>query len=78
LHAGTALEGGRLVTSGGRVLSVVGSGDNLAQAAARAYAAAELIDFPGKQLRHDIAKCARHIPPLLGAPSLGRLAVSLA
>lgn len=54
-HAGTALRDGRLVTSGGRVLSVVATGRELADAASTAYAAVEMIVFPGKQFRHDIA-----------------------
>jgi phosphoribosylamine--glycine ligase len=54
-QAGTALRDDDLVTSGGRVLSVVGMGVNLPQAAERTYAAAEMIDFTGKQLRQDIA-----------------------
>jgi phosphoribosylamine--glycine ligase len=51
----TALESGALVFHGGRVLSVVGMGADLPRAAERAYAAAELIDFTGKQMRRDIA-----------------------
>ncbi len=55
-HAGTARdENGRLVTAGGRVLSVVGLGDDLAQARSRAYEAAERIRWPGVQYRTDIA-----------------------
>ncbi len=54
-HAGTALDGRRLVTDGGRVLSVVGIGDDLASARSRAYAAADTITFPGKTFRTDIA-----------------------
>jgi phosphoribosylamine---glycine ligase len=54
-HAGTAVVDGRLVTSGGRVLSVVGLGETLADARADAYAAANLIQFKGKQFRTDIA-----------------------
>jgi phosphoribosylamine---glycine ligase len=54
-HAGTARDGGELVTAGGRVLNVTGIGDDPAQARRRAYDAAELIEFDGKQLRTDIA-----------------------
>ncbi len=54
-HAGTAVEDGRLVTSGGRVLSVVGMCDTLKEAREDAYAAANLIQFKGKQFRSDIA-----------------------
>jgi phosphoribosylamine--glycine ligase len=54
-HAGTALRDGTLVTNGGRVLSVVGLGDDVAVAADRAYAAADMISFAGKQQRRDVA-----------------------
>jgi phosphoribosylamine--glycine ligase len=54
-QAGTARREDTLVTHGGRVLSVVGVHSNLARAAARAYAGAELIRFAGKQLRGDVA-----------------------
>jgi phosphoribosylamine---glycine ligase len=54
-HAGTALQDGRLVTNGGRVLNVVGVGDTVAAARAAAYAAADRIHFAGMQLRRDIA-----------------------
>jgi phosphoribosylamine--glycine ligase len=55
LHAGTAEVNGKIVTAGGRVLNVTGIGATPAEARARAYAAAERIEFDGKQLRHDIA-----------------------
>jgi phosphoribosylamine--glycine ligase len=55
-HAGTARsESGEVVTAGGRVLNVTGLGDDLPEARAAAYAAADMIDFPGKQMRRDIA-----------------------
>ena len=54
-HAGTRREpDGRLVTAGGRVLTVCALGDDLAQAAHRAYAAADRIQFRGKHARRDI------------------------
>jgi phosphoribosylamine---glycine ligase len=53
-HAGTRLEGGALVTSGGRVLCVTALGDNLRAARSRAYAAVERIRFDGMQYRKDI------------------------
>ncbi len=54
-HAGTTRDdAGRLVTSGGRVLSVVGMGDTIDDARSRAYAATEGIRFDGKQNRSDI------------------------
>jgi phosphoribosylamine--glycine ligase len=54
-HAGTALAGGALVTAGGRVLNVTGLGPDAAAARRAAYAAADVITFNGRQLRHDIA-----------------------
>ena len=55
-HAGTALSAaGELVTAGGRVLNVTALGADAAAARSAAYAAADMIDFPGKQLRRDIA-----------------------
>ena len=56
-HAGTAgRPGGRVLTAGGRVLSVTGLGDGIPAARASAYAAAEQIDFDGRQMRGDIAE----------------------
>ena len=57
-HAATALDGGRLVTSGGRVLTAVGRGASLADARRTAYAAVDRIDFAGKYHRGDIAAFA--------------------
>lgn len=55
-HAGTARgEDGSWLTSGGRVLGVVGRGASIAEARAAAYAGAERITFAGKQNRSDIA-----------------------
>ena len=54
-HAGTAERNGRVVTDGGRVLAVSGSGPTLADARARAYDAIERISFDGMQVRTDIA-----------------------
>ncbi|HST42679.1 MAG TPA: phosphoribosylamine--glycine ligase [Conexibacter sp.] len=55
-HAGTRRgEDGAVVTAGGRVLNVTALGADAAQARAAAYAAADLIDFDGRQLRKDIA-----------------------
>jgi phosphoribosylamine---glycine ligase len=54
-HAGTAQdEDGRLVTAGGRVLSVSALGDGFRAARRLAYEAASIIDFEGKHVRHDI------------------------
>jgi phosphoribosylamine--glycine ligase len=54
-HAGTAIADGRLVTAGGRVLNVTALGADAATARERAYDAAELITFGGRQIRTDIA-----------------------
>jgi phosphoribosylamine---glycine ligase len=54
-HAGTALHDGRLVTNGGRILDVVGSGETVADARSAAYEAAAHIDFAGMHFRTDIA-----------------------
>jgi phosphoribosylamine---glycine ligase len=53
-HAGTEVEGGALVTAGGRVLAVTARGPSLAEARAAAYRAAELVVFDGKHFRRDI------------------------
>lgn len=53
-QAGTALEDGRLVTAGGRVLSVVGRGTTVPAARAQAYAAVQRIRFEGMHFRRDI------------------------
>lgn len=58
-HAGTRLDGeNNIVTSGGRVLCVSALGQDLNQARARAYEAAQMITFDGAQYRHDIAALA--------------------
>jgi phosphoribosylamine---glycine ligase len=57
-HAGTAEHDGGVVTAGGRVLAVTALGATPGEARDRAYAAAERIDFDGKQLRRDIASRA--------------------
>ncbi len=62
-HGGTARDGDRIVTAGGRVLGVTGFGDSIAAARDRAYARVETIRFPGVHYRGDI-----------GAKALDRLA----
>jgi phosphoribosylamine---glycine ligase len=57
-HAGTAERDGEVVTAGGRVLNVTGLGATPGEARDRAYAAAEQIDFDGRQMRRDIAERA--------------------
>jgi phosphoribosylamine--glycine ligase len=53
-HAGTTLNGDQLITSGGRVLCVVGLGDSVKMAQKAAYTAVEQIHFDGAQFRGDI------------------------
>ncbi|URF04990.1 phosphoribosylamine--glycine ligase [Cupriavidus campinensis] len=53
-HAGTTLKDGTLLTSGGRVLCVVGLADTVKAAQRAAYAAVEQIRFDGAQFRTDI------------------------
>jgi phosphoribosylamine--glycine ligase len=57
-HAGTARRDGRIVTAGGRVLTVVGRGSTYREAIDIAYRAASLIRFDGMQLRRDIGRKA--------------------
>jgi phosphoribosylamine--glycine ligase len=68
IHAGTALvstgstdEGGstdELVTAGGRVLAVIGTGSSIGDARDAAYLGVAAIDFEGAQYRTDIAQAA--------------------
>jgi phosphoribosylamine--glycine ligase len=53
-HSGTAWKDGRLVTAGGRVLSVTATAPLLPDAIARAYGAVERIRFDGMHFRRDI------------------------
>ena len=55
-HAGTKLDGGQIVTNGGRVLGVTAKGKDLKEARANAYAAAEWVQFDNKYMRRDIGK----------------------
>ncbi len=54
-HAGTTEKDGVLVTSGGRVLNVVGIAKDIPEAVKRAYASVEKISFDGAHYRKDIA-----------------------
>jgi phosphoribosylamine--glycine ligase len=53
-HAGTKLQDGKLVTSGGRVMCVVGLSDTVRGAQQKAYEAIAQIQFDGMQYRKDI------------------------
>ncbi len=55
-HAGTKLQDGQLVTSGGRVLGVTARGYDLRESLNRAYAAVGKIQFDGMQFRRDIGQ----------------------
>ena len=60
-HAGTALNAdGEVVTAGGRVMNVTGLGADAASAREAAYAAADMIEFDGKQMRRDVALRVAH------------------
>src|SRR5215467_5633552 len=61
-HAGTAVRDGRLVTAGGRVLTVAGRGADFSEAIARAYAGVRQIQFNGMQFRNDIGRRALQLP----------------
>ena len=53
-HAGTAMDGDKVVTAGGRVLCVVGLGDTVSAARDKAYARVESIDWEDAYYRRDI------------------------
>ena len=54
-HAGTAERNGKIITNGGRVLGVVGIGEDIAAAVKKTYAAVEKISFKDAYYRKDIA-----------------------
>jgi phosphoribosylamine--glycine ligase len=53
-HAGTQAKDGEIVANGGRVLNIVALGKSVSEAQAKAYAAVDLIDWPGGFCRRDI------------------------
>jgi phosphoribosylamine--glycine ligase len=57
-HAGTARQGGRLVTNGGRILDVTAVGEDVAAARSAAYGAVSRIAFAGMRFRRDIGLTA--------------------
>jgi phosphoribosylamine---glycine ligase len=61
-HAGTTVFDGELVTSGGRVLCVTATGDDIDEVAERAYRAVAAVHFEGMQYRRDIGHHARRQP----------------
>ncbi len=61
-HAGSKFDDkGRIVTNGGRVLGVTARGRTLKEARAKAYEAAEWVNFANKYMRHDIAKSVEDV-----------------
>jgi phosphoribosylamine---glycine ligase len=61
LHAGTSLQDNRLVTAGGRVLTVVADGADFSDAITRVYESVQRIHFDGMQYRRDIGWKALHL-----------------
>lgn len=57
-HAGTEIKGGKVVTSGGRVLGVTGLGKDIPEAIERTYQAVKKISWEGVHYRTDIGKKA--------------------
>src|SRR5258708_10768523 len=57
-HAGTKMEGNKVLTNGGRVLGVSATGVDLKDALSKAYEAISLVSFEGMQYRKDIGKGA--------------------
>ncbi|HLI33472.1 MAG TPA: phosphoribosylamine--glycine ligase [Terriglobia bacterium] len=64
-HAGTVFKDHQLITTGGRVLGVTATGEDLSAAIQQVYAAVSKISFEGMQYRHDIGAKAfqRHSSP---------------
>jgi phosphoribosylamine--glycine ligase len=60
-QAGTAMQKGRVVTNGGRVLGVTGLGPSVEEARERAYEACGRISFEGMRFRRDIAARAVNV-----------------
>jgi len=67
-HAGTAMQDGKLVNAGGRVLGVTALGATIAEAQQRAYRAVEKIRWQGCYYRHDIAAKAIGRPAAAATP----------
>jgi phosphoribosylamine--glycine ligase len=67
-HAGTTLRGDRVVTAGGRVLTVVATAADYRPAIERAYEAVSLISFAGMQYRRDIGRKALTFHRRTGEP----------
>jgi phosphoribosylamine--glycine ligase len=62
IHAGTAVDSqGNLISAGGRVLAVVGLGEDIEEARGQAYESIEKIQLEGAFYRHDIAAAAARL-----------------
>ena len=57
-HGGTAARDGRVITNGGRILSVTATADSVGAARERTYEAVDLVSFEGSRYRRDIAAAA--------------------
>ena len=57
-HGGTAVRNGRVITNGGRILSLTALAPTLADARAHAYAAIDKVSFEGMRFRRDIGATA--------------------
>ncbi len=55
-HAGTKPDGDKILTDGGRVLAITTLGETIGEALAVSYKNAALINFEGKNYRHDLGK----------------------
>lgn len=53
-HAGTKLEGEKVLTNGGRVMTLTSFGESINEALEKSFANAEIVDFEGKYYRKDI------------------------
>jgi phosphoribosylamine--glycine ligase len=72
-HAGTARQGGRFVTAGGRVLAVTGLGADSGAARAAAYERLRRISFPGMHYRTDIGMTAAPASAAKASPAPARV-----
>ena len=62
-HAGTKIESSQVVSTGGRVLTVVGSGPTVTEAHERVYENVERVTFQGCHFRRDIGLIVGEPPP---------------
>src|SRR5262249_57133928 len=62
-HAGTARDGGRWLTAGGRVVGLTALGADLEAARRAAYRAVETVSFEGAHYRRDVGRGTTPPPP---------------